>query len=533
MSTPNWFHGTLKRSVLLSLAVSCATANAANVYTSDDLKIRFDNTVKYSTAYRLENPSSGLTDGTIFNALDDGDRNFDRGIVSNRLDLLSEFDVVYQNRMGARISAAAWYDDVYNSGNDNDSSATVSTTSVPVGEFSDATRDEMGRDGEILDAFVFLKNDPYSNTPYSLRLGRHTVLYGESLFFGANGIANAQSPTDMIKLLSIPGSQFKEIIRPVGQLSGQIQLSPSFSIGAYYQYEWEKTRLPASGSFLSDVDVVGEGAEWLVPGAIPVKKGEADDNGQFGAQMRFRPGDGSVEYGLYAARYHDKLPQLYLDVTNNELKHLYIEDVKTVGASVSTVIGEANVAGEISYRWDAPLVSDLTPAPAGANGTDNRIHAIGESLHAQVSAIYLMPENSLWDGADFLGEIAWNTRMGISENPEALDPNTTKSAAALRFLFTPQYFQVAPGLDLSLPIGLGYNFYGRSSTVFKFNGGSEHAGDFSIGLNFDYKRKVKGGISYTHYIGDEEPFLDNTGTMTYGQSLADRDFISFNIRTTF
>ncbi|EON91774.1 hypothetical protein MARLIPOL_12595 [Marinobacter lipolyticus SM19] len=524
--------GTLKRSVLLSVAVSCATANAANIYSSEDVKIRFDNTVKYSAAYRLKSQSSDLTN-TFLNILDDGNRNFDRGLVSNRVDLLSEFDLVYKNRMGIRVSGAAWYDDVYNQGNDNDSDAAVNTTSVPAGRFSDDTRDEMGRDAEILDAFLFLKNDPYSNTPYSVRAGRHTVVYGESLFFGANGIANAQAPIDLIKLLSVPGSQFKEIIRPVGQVSTQIQLTPKVSFGAYYQFEWDEARLPASGSYLSDVDIVGAGAEWLVPGAIPVRSGEASDNGQFGAQFRFRPGKGSVEYGLYAAQYHDKLPQLYLDVTNNELNHLYIEDVKTAGASFSTVLGDANVAGELSYRWDAPLVSDLVAAPEGANGTSNQVHAIGESLHAQLSAIYLMSENPLWDGAEFLGEVAWNTRMDITDNPEALDPNTTKSAAALRYLFTPQYFQVAPGLDLSLPIGVGYNFYGRSSTVFKYNGGTEHAGDFSLGLNFDYKRKVKGGISYTHYFGDEEPFLDDTGTMTFGQSLADRDFISLNIRTTF
>jgi len=90
-----------------------------------------------------------------------------------------------------------------------------------------------------------------------------------------------------------------------------------------------------------------------------------------------------------------------------------------------------------------------------------------------------------------------------------------------------------PGVDLTLPIGVGYNFYGRSSTVFKYNGGPEHGGDASIGLSFDYRRQIQGGISYTHYFGDEEPFLDEAGVQTFGQSLADRNFVSFNLRTTF
>lgn len=162
--------------------------------------------------------------------LDDGDRNFKRGLVSNRVDLFSEFDIAYKN-MGLRLSGAAWYDDVYNRGNDN-RSATVNSASVPAGRFTSGTRDMMGRKAELLDAFVYFNSDEMSETPFTVRVGRHSVLYGETLFFGANGIAGTQAPIDTIKLLSVPGSQFKEIIRPVGQVSTQIQLSSSFSLGS-------------------------------------------------------------------------------------------------------------------------------------------------------------------------------------------------------------------------------------------------------------------------------------------------------------
>jgi hypothetical protein len=82
----------------------------------------------------------------------------------------------------------------------------------------------------------------------NVKAGRFTQLYGESLFFGSNGIAGAQTPLDLIKALSVPNSQFKEIARPVGQVSTLVQLSPTVSIGAYYQLEWRKSRLPAAGS---------------------------------------------------------------------------------------------------------------------------------------------------------------------------------------------------------------------------------------------------------------------------------------------
>ena len=52
---------------------------------------------------------------------------------------------------------------------------------------------------------------------------------------------------DIVKLLTVPNSQFKEVIRPVNQLSGQVQISPTVSIGAYVQFEWERNRIPRLG----------------------------------------------------------------------------------------------------------------------------------------------------------------------------------------------------------------------------------------------------------------------------------------------
>ena len=68
------------------------------------LKARWDNTIKYSTAFRLKNPAAELVADPN---LDDGDRNFRKGLITNRLDLLSELDVVHGNGFGARMNAAA------------------------------------------------------------------------------------------------------------------------------------------------------------------------------------------------------------------------------------------------------------------------------------------------------------------------------------------------------------------------------------------------------------------------------------------
>jgi hypothetical protein len=113
--------------MVLMLGISSAAAFEIDTG-SEDWKVRWDNTLKYSAAFRVEDRSDSLLRDIN---RDDGDRNFDTGLTSNRFDLLSELDVTYRN-FGARVSAAAWFDSIYNTDNDNDSPATVSSFSVSV-----------------------------------------------------------------------------------------------------------------------------------------------------------------------------------------------------------------------------------------------------------------------------------------------------------------------------------------------------------------------------------------------------------------
>ena len=53
--------------------------------------------------------------------------------------------------------------------------------------------------------------------------------WGESLIFP--GVSGAQSPVDVVKA-SLPGIEAKEVLLPVGQVSGQWSLNESFSLGA-------------------------------------------------------------------------------------------------------------------------------------------------------------------------------------------------------------------------------------------------------------------------------------------------------------
>ncbi|ROZ78701.1 DUF1302 domain-containing protein [Ramlibacter sp. WS9] len=551
-----------RNALALACGLACALpALAMELDSSDpDTKIRLDFTPKYSLAYRLKDPSAVLTspaargDGGVTNE-NDGDANFKKGVVSNRLDLLTEFDYSRGN-WGVRFSHAAWYDSKYLGSNDNDGTLGVSNRpGQAADEFIPATRSQHGRGGEVLDAFVYGKGT-LGTMPASIRVGKHALLYGESLFFGQNGIANAQGPVDIAKIVSVPNWQFKEVLLPVEQISGTLQVAEGVTLGGYYQLKWRPSKIPGAGSYFSNQDYIGGGIVYFAPPVALVTDDSKDqlpgNSGQFGAQLRWSPAGSAYEYGFYAARYHDKTPAVpVFDFINGNVHKVYAKGIKTVGASVTSSVGQLNWALEGSLRADAPLANDpavLAGAPfmppANCDGTAaNPCYAIGKTAHLNLSGIYVLNKSSLWDGGALVAELAWNRVLSVTKNPSAvgfggLDPNTTKDAAAFRMIFEPQYFQVLPGMDLSIPIGLGYNFGGRSSAIFNFAGGASKAGDLSIGVKAKYQNTWNVGISYTAFFGSENTFTvadarTPTRMLSYGQTLKDRNYLSFNVSRTF
>jgi hypothetical protein len=82
---------------------------------------------------------------------------------------------------------------------------------------------------------------------------------------------------------------------------------------------------------------------------------------------------------------------------------------------------------------------------------------------------------------------------------------------------------VLPGLDVSVPIGLGWNFMGLAPDTQGFNTtGIDRGGDLTIGLSGTFQNVWTGGISYTRYISPpaRDPY-------------ADRDFVQFNVERSF
>ncbi|MBI5444099.1 MAG: DUF1302 family protein, partial [Deltaproteobacteria bacterium] len=135
------------------LVLAASSAQAFRVDTGNpDLKLSWDTTLKYSAAFRVEGQSDTLVSAARNPSnvnQDDGDRNFDRGLISNRFDLFSELDAIYKG-FGLRLSGAAWYDFEYNRDTDNDSPGTYNAFSVSNRHFPGGTERLHGRKAEFL-----------------------------------------------------------------------------------------------------------------------------------------------------------------------------------------------------------------------------------------------------------------------------------------------------------------------------------------------------------------------------------------------
>jgi hypothetical protein len=500
-------------------------AYAAELYHDGDLDVRWDNTLQYTAAFRLFPQDRALLANVNW---DDGDRNFDPGAISNRLDLFSELEVT-DGDYGLRLSGAGWYDTVYLQKNDNDSAATFNPFSVPHNEFTHAVRSLHGEDLELGDAFVH-GNFDIADIPASFRAGRYTLLWGESVFFGDNSIAAGQAPTDVIRELAQPESYTKDVFLPVWQSSVLLQPAENISLGAYYQFAWRKDVLPGSGSYFSYSDFLGAGGERIIlaPGHFLYRAHalRAPDTGQYGVSLQVSGSE--FDYGFYALRFNAKEPQTYIyfgapSRGDGTYRLVYPTGVELYGASFSTYVSDSDVAGEISFRRNMPLVSYpiVVPSGAPADNDDHPLYAIGDTLHAQVSSDTTFSASPFWQRADLAVELAANERLSITKNPVAIDPSTDRFAMAFQANFTPQYFQVLPALDVSLPIGFGYGLVGNSSTD---ETQQAHAGNFEIGIAATYRAVWQGSLNYTHFIATPSPAR---------QSLADRDFIALTLRRSF
>jgi len=546
----------LRRSVIVvgTALVSAGQVQAFEIGTgNEDVQIRWDNTVRYNLAERVQAQDGKIT-GSLNN--NDGDRNFKKNsIVSNRLDLLSEFDFIYQKNHGFRVSGAAWGDAAYS--NLDDHSAAGSNhliNGVPANGLSGATeRYNKGPAGELLDAFVFTKLD-IGDSPLYLKAGRHTVYWGESLFLGGviNGIAYAQSPLDVAKGLSIPGAEAKELFRPLNNISANFQASNSLSLAAQYFLDWKPFRYPEAGSYLGFSDaIMGGGESVYTPlGLLPrLSDINPKKTGDFGVSARWSPDwlDGTV--GLYYRNFTDKIPQTVIDARGLApggpqlgYRLSYGDNIDLFGVSLSKNIGGVSVGAEISYRQNMPLNSDPVVILPGATLPEqgDTGAARGNTTHAVVNMLGQVAKTPLFDSLDWKVEFTWNTWNKVTDHEELFKGRSgytgidrvTKNSTGIGLLLEPKWYQAFPSVDLILHIAFSTGLTGVSAVA---QGGAKDTGIYSVGISADVRNQYRFDLKYVGFFGkldasNPNATVANDSAVGY---LRDRGMLVLNFKTTF
>jgi hypothetical protein len=147
---------------------------------------------------------------------------------------------------------------------------------------------------------------------------------------------------------------------------------------------------------------------------------------------------------------------------------------------------------------------------------------VGDTLSAQFSAIDVTPGVPLDPGGMTIeGEVGFTHVLTVTRNRDLLTQGRQATAATTSFDIIPSYNDVLPNLDLTFPIGIGYNFLGRSEIDSTENHGT---GDFNIGVSGTYNTVWTASLVYYDYLGHANTNLN---------PLADRGYVEFNVQRTF
>ncbi|WP_178114671.1 DUF1302 domain-containing protein [Pseudomonas saliphila] len=471
-----------------------------------DLRVRWDNTVKYNIGWRMEGRDDRLGDNWVSQATNHG---WDKGdVVTNRVDILSEFDMVYKMNHGFRVSAAAWNDFAFDDVEGNPAyQAAGLGTAYPNNRFTSDVERYYKRSGELLDAFVFTRLD-VGTVPINVRAGRHNVYWGESMFSFGNSIAYGQGPLDLRKATSTPGIEAKELFLPQNQLSASAQLTDNVSVSANYYLEWDAHRYPEGGTYLggADLSFLG-GTNYL---GLPVvgdldsgPREKPDDRGSWGINTHIRSELLNGTVGLYYRNFDDRNPAMVMAPDFSYMHNAYAEDVKLYGISYARLLGAISVGAELSRREGTSLTS---------NGIGL---ATGDTWHGLLNMVAFIGQTPVFDSAVLVAELAYSRLDSVdSSTRQFFNHKSSKYAGCdagrkggcatddslgFQVSFTPTWYQVYPGIDMTAPINYGQGITGNSPTPL---GTAENAGAWSVGVGLDIHAKYEVDLAYNDYFGD-------------------------------
>ena len=437
-----------------------------------DVRGSLDTTISHGLTFRVERRDPELT--TDING-NDGNLNYDRGVVSNTSKFTTDLDIGTGD-FGVFVRATGFIDF------ENDNGTRARTP------LSDAAKDRVARNLELLDAYATGTFD-VGNSIIDARIGRHVLNWGESTFI-PNGI-NAINPFDVSKL-RLPGSELREALLPVGLVSISAAPTDTLSVEGFYQLDWEETEIDAVGSYFSSTDYVGPGAReavisdiagafaedvteadrrsgfgpltqainadlasnvvvhpqhGVIPAPLPpladpdpdfatVLRGpdrSPDDSGQWGLALRYLAEDlNDTEFGFYAMNYHSRLPIVGAQTSSPEALQGALAAANAVSAPGSHTQRAVVAAVEQAVRAAVMAgveVGLIDPAHAQAaieSGIAEQLDptAVGEAVGGVAAALAIdrYPDRANRSGEYFLEYpedirllgVSFNTALGTS-----------------------------------------------------------------------------------------------------------------------
>ena len=391
---------------------------------SGKFSLNIDTTLSWGARTRVEDRDPALISpfegGTAWSVNgDDGNLNFDKGLVSNTLKATIDVDFAMDN-FGVFLRGSGFYD------HELEDDCCERT------ELTDEALSWAGHRTELLDAFAWWRFN-IGGSFGEIRAGQQVLNWGESTFI--QGGLSVINPVD-VSALRVPGSELREAYRPLGMVWGSLSLTQNVSVEGFYQYDWEPIVIDPPGTYFSTNDFVGPGGEYVFlafasfpdtgesppyvqppvdypfMGVPRTTTAEPEDGGQYGFAVRlYVPEWNGTEFGLYYLNYHSRLPiisgvtgtvqgamaaqteaaeaallfyalvgvppgvspaidaqarQVATAVATSTYAHTanwftaYPEDIKLYGLSWNAQIGTTGIAfqGEVTYREDNPYQVD-------------------------------------------------------------------------------------------------------------------------------------------------------------------------------
>lgn len=476
-------------------------------FESENWKGSFNSTLTVGGGKRLDDPSCSLI-GTApcpsdpsanpeyyqWGSADNGNLNYKKGDWFS-LYLKGSHELLLKHDSGLKFFArGVWRNDIG-----------ANKTANPETPLSDEAQNQIVRNAEMLDYWVS-KDFTINDRGARVRLGNQVISWGESLYYTGGISTNA---FDIQKLL-MPGTQMKEAFLPTKSVSVSGAFSDNLNAEAYYQFEWRRNRMPPVGSYFSTNDLYDVGR---LDANAPYGYGKPTDvtpkdGGEYGVSLKWSPENTQVNFGFFAANYHDKNP-VAISESGITTQWVFPRDRQMYGVTSSFPIGNWAIGTELSYRPNdavtlSPCSTDPSLALTSLSLSGCAQYKDMEKYQASVTALLQLQksEHSLVLNALGADTAFLTIEAGYVHYPGMVN-ETIKNADGS--------YQVAQAGYL---LGLDPNF--NMTRV-----GTSDSWGYTIDFNWTYDGKLipgwqlTPGITYTHSVKGDTPnamaqFLEGT-----------------------